>query len=108
MKIVYVAAPYSSGDQVINVRNAINAGEELVKNGFVPFVPHLSHLWHCISPHEYDFWINLDTHYLLRCDALLRLPGESRGADSEVAIAIEKWIPVYYSIPELVEGLSED
>jgi hypothetical protein len=37
---------------------------------------------------------------LARCDALLRLPGESPGADREVKRARELWIPVY--------GLLED
>ena len=33
---------------------------------------------------------------LAHCDAVLRLPGESRGADQDVAIATERGLPVYY------------
>jgi hypothetical protein len=102
--LVYVAGPYSKGDQVENVRIAVQAGEELIKSGYTPLIPHLSHLWHLISPHPYEFWIDLDSHYLLRCDAVLRLPRESAGADKEVELAKSKWIPVYYSIQELIEG----
>ena len=41
-------------------------------------------------------------HRLLeRCDAVLRLPGESRGADLDVARARELGLPVYFSIDEL-------
>jgi hypothetical protein len=35
---------------------------------------------------------------LERCDAVLRLAAESRGADQDVAIALGRGIPVYYSL----------
>lgn len=39
---------------------------------------------------------------LLRCcDAVLRIPGESRGADLDVARAIELGLPVYRDLSEL-------
>lgn len=38
---------------------------------------------------------------LAHCDAVLRLPGESTGADNDVRIARERGIPVYHSIAEL-------
>lgn len=38
---------------------------------------------------------------LERCDAVLRLPGESRGADQDVAIARRRGIPVYFSLDEV-------
>lgn len=38
---------------------------------------------------------------LERCDAVLRLPGESRGADQDVAIARERGIPVYTDLSEV-------
>ena len=38
---------------------------------------------------------------LQHCDAVLRLPGDSTGADNDVRIARERGIPVYYSIDEL-------
>jgi hypothetical protein len=41
-------------------------------------------------------------HRLLeRCDAVLRIPGESRGADLDVARARELGLPVYRSVGEL-------
>jgi hypothetical protein len=42
---------------------------------------------------------------LQRCDAVLRLPGESRGADRDVAIAEARGIPVFTSLAE-VPGVS--
>jgi hypothetical protein len=38
---------------------------------------------------------------LQHCDAVLRLPGDSSGADTDVAIARERGIPVYYDIAEV-------
>ncbi|WP_200892746.1 DUF4406 domain-containing protein [Microbacterium azadirachtae] len=38
---------------------------------------------------------------LQHCDAVLRLPGESRGADQDVAIAEGRGIPVYRSLEEV-------
>jgi hypothetical protein len=41
---------------------------------------------------------------LQHCDAVLRLPGESKGADQDVKIAQELGIPVYHALDE-VPGL---
>lgn len=38
---------------------------------------------------------------LAHCDAVLRLPGESRGADQDVAIARERGLPVWTSVDEI-------
>jgi hypothetical protein len=38
---------------------------------------------------------------LQHCDAVLRLPGDSTGADNDVRIAHDRGIPVYHSIDEL-------
>ena len=38
---------------------------------------------------------------LQHCDAVLRLPGESTGADNDVRIARERCLPVYHSIGEV-------
>jgi hypothetical protein len=40
---------------------------------------------------------------LQHCDAVLRLPGESTGADQDVAIARERGIPVYERV-EMIPG----
>lgn len=104
MKTVYIASPYTQGDVAVNVRNSIIAAEQLVTFGFIPFVPLLSHFWHMMCPHEYSFWTTLDDEWVLRCDCVLRLPGESKGADREVKLAKKKGIPVFYSINELIVG----
>jgi hypothetical protein len=42
---------------------------------------------------------------LARCDAVLRLPGASAGADQDVAIARERGLPVYHRLED-VPGVS--
>jgi len=44
---------------------------------------------------------------LQHCDAVLRLPGESTGADQDVAIARERGIPVYHR-PDEIPGYVDD
>ena len=43
---------------------------------------------------------------LARCDAVLRLPGKSKGADEDVRLARERNLPVYFSLGE-VPGCDE-
>lgn len=100
-KYVYIAGPYTQGDLVSNIRNAVEAAERLTMNGFIPFIPHLTMLWDLISKNDYAFWIEYDNNWLLKCDYLVRLDGESPGADKEIALAHEHNIPVYYSIRDL-------
>ncbi|MFG3074693.1 DUF4406 domain-containing protein [Streptomyces sp. NPDC048225] len=38
---------------------------------------------------------------LARCDAVLRLPGDSAGADQDVALARRRGLPVYYDVAEI-------
>lgn len=95
---IYIAGPYSKGDVAQNVRNAMFAANYLAHIGHTPFIPHLSHFWHLAFPHPYEFWLKQDMVWLLQCDAILRLEGESNGADKEVAEAEKHGITVYRSV----------
>lgn len=105
MKLVYIAGPYSNPDPCENTYDAVCAADSLI-DVCAPLIPHLSHFWHTMSPKTYGFWLALDLEYLRRCDALLRIPGDSSGADAEVVKAIEWRIPVFYSEDDLREWLS--
>ena len=103
--LVYVAAPYSKPDPVENTHRAIKAGLALYDSGLVvPLIPHLSLAAHLVEPRPVDYWYALDIDQLAHCDALLRLPGASTGADREVyfASSIHRFscgkvdIPVFY------------
>lgn len=100
---IYVAGPYTKGDVAVNVRNAYEAANRLADLGFAPFVPHATHFWHMLFPRPYEFWIELDKKFLPCCEAVLRLPGESKGADGEVQLAQNLGIRVFHDIETLAE-----
>lgn len=108
MKTIYVAGPYTKGDVARNVSRAIEVGETLVFMGVFPYIPHLTHFWHLIYPHEINFWYKLDLVWLLKCDALYRIKGESIGADKEEEVAKNNGIPVLYNFGEVREWILDD
>ena len=101
---VYIASPYTIGDVAVNVKRQIDAADELMNLGFAPFVPLHSHFQHMIHPRPFQDWIKIDFEWLKICDCLLRIGGESVGADSEVAVAKELNMPVYYSIADICDA----
>ena len=102
MKRVYIAGPYSNGDVAVNVRNAYEAANRLVDGGLAPFVPHHTHFWQMLFPRPYEEWLKLDLAFLPCCDVVLRLPGDSLGADGEVREARSLGIPVFDNIDDLL------
>ncbi len=96
--MIYVAGPITKGDQFRNVADALDVGATMLQAGMVPFVPHLSCYWHVSHEQPYDVWLAYDLAVIERCDHLYRMPGESPGADREVAHARELGIPVW--LPE--------
>ena len=100
---VYVASAYTVGSEGENVRISLDAGNQLINEGFAPFCPLLAHFQHMIFPQGYETWMMLDIEWLSACDCLLRLPGESSGADREVEFARSNSIPVFYTIEQLKE-----
>lgn len=108
--VVYISGPLTSGTSgrafIENVAAALDAGITMLERGAVPLVPHTNILMGLRAPHiEYETWLAQDLALLRRCDALLRLPGESAGADREVGEAHRLGIPVYYSVETLLAGL---
>ena len=102
LPLVYVAGPITIPDPLENTHYAIKAATALLDSGLVaPYVPHLTCFWHVVTPRPYETWLAYDLEILARCDALLRLPGESAGADREVAFAVEQGIPVLWSVDEV-------
>jgi hypothetical protein len=99
---VYIAAPYSKGDIAINVRNAIQAGEKISTYGMIPYIPHLTHFWHLQFNHSADYWYKYDFHWLDVCDCLLRLPGESHGADEEMKRMVDNHRIVFLDMESLI------
>lgn len=101
VRMVYVAGPMRLGNPNINVSTALNAGMDLMRAGWTPIMPQLSNLWEIaagipVLEHEDGTggWLEHDFRMISRCDALVRLPGKSTGADREVALALTLGIPV--------------
>lgn len=107
--LVYVAGPYAKPDPVENTHRAIRVGSCLAEDGkCTPVIPHLSLLWHAIDPHPVEFWYAYDLELMARCDYVLRLPGESAGADVEVTQAEAQGIPVFFAIGDLYRAIESE
>jgi len=100
---LYVAAPYTLGNPSVNVLRSMEAANKLIDLGFAPYCPLLNHFLHELKPRSYDEWVAQDDEWVKLGNALLRLPGPSKGADREVGLAIQYGLPVFYSIDEVVE-----
>lgn len=114
---VYIAGPISKGNQFHNCADGILANRLVMMLGGTPFCPHLSMLTdvvcHAMSKLEpeyevtYDEWLQMDFEWIDVCDVLLRLPGESKGADMEVEHARNRDIKVVFGLEELPLAIRE-
>ena len=113
--IILIAGPYRSGTnddpELIrkNLENLESPALPIFKKGHVPLIGE----WVALplmnlagSKKIGDaIWNEIQypvSHALLeKCDAVLRIPGESKGADQDIALALQKGIPVYYSIDDI-------
>ena len=118
-KRIYIAGAITRGVLADNVNRATRAFYELFAAGFAPFCPHWSVYAKecCVADWEHSRvvcygsaqpdnrmahgdWLDLDLAWVAVAEAVLRLPGESTGADAEVAHAKSLGIPVFHSIDE--------
>jgi len=93
--LIYITAPYTHPDPVENTHRAVKAWERLTQYGYTALVPHVSLLLHLINPRPAEFWYAYDIKLLEKCDCIVRLTGESSGADREVKWAKVHNVPVY-------------
>jgi len=105
MKRIYIAGPYSKGDVALNVKKAMDCANELINLGFAPFCPHLTHFLHMNNWQPYEKWLEIDAEFVKVCDSVLRIPGDSSGADKEVELAKSLGIPVFFSVGELKKAM---
>ncbi|REJ05729.1 DUF4406 domain-containing protein [Microbacterium bovistercoris] len=113
--MILIAGPYASGtngDPALMARNLKRLEEAawpIFQAGHVPMIgewvalPVLSSAGATgpADPLATDVMYPTAERLLQHCDAVLRLPGESRGADQDVAIAQDRGIPVYYTLDEI-------
>lgn len=112
--LVLIAGPYQSGTggdpekMAANLRRLEEAAWPVFQAGHVPMIgewvalPVLASAGASVhDPLAGEVMYPTAQRLLQHCDAVLRLPGESTGADQDVAIARERGIPVYHDVAEL-------
>lgn len=104
---IYVAGPIGKRDEqrAGKIDRALEVGSQLLMLGYAPFIPHF---WHFAEERGlsggYEQMLAYDFTWLGACDGVLRLDGESPGADREVARARQLGLPVFHSIVEVAEA----
>ncbi len=118
--LILIAGPYRSGTgddpakMAENLKRLEKPSHALFRAGHVPMIGEWVALpvWHAaggarIGDDLYEeIFHPVAGRLLALCDAVLRLPGDSKGADNDVRIARERGIPVYYSLQD-VPGCGE-
>ncbi|MFF2493463.1 DUF4406 domain-containing protein [Agromyces sp. NPDC058064] len=113
--MILIAGPYASGTggdpelMAQNLQRLEEAAWPIFRAGHVPMIgewvalPVLSSAGATgpSDPLAAEVMYPTAERLLQHCDAVLRLPGESRGADQDVAIARGRGIPVYHSLDEV-------
>lgn len=110
--LILIAGPYRSGtggdpDAIArNLERLESAAAPIHRLGHVPMIgewvalPTIRGLDETETA-DADVMYETAARLLQHCDAVLRLPGESTGADNDVAIARERGLPVYRSLEEI-------
>ena len=106
MTIIYITSPYTIGDVAANVAVQMDAAHRILDAGHCPVAPLLSHYLHIHRQRPYRDWVEMDLALIPKMDVVLRRPGESKGADGEVALAKALGIRVVYGWTELWETLA--
>lgn len=110
--LILIAGPYRSGtggDPTLIARNLERleeAAAPIHRLGHVPMIgewvalPILRGMDQTDAA-EGDVMYETAHRLLQHCDAVLRLPGDSAGADKDVEIALDRGLPVYRSLEEI-------
>ena len=106
-KLIYVAGPYRANTEEqkqVNIKVARDAGAELMRRGYVPFIPHSMTADFDIDYPDIDddVYIQTDLCWLRLCDGILMLPNweDSLGARIEFEVAVHLGKAVYSEVPE--------
>jgi hypothetical protein len=93
-QVIYLAGPMSIGDTQAHVDRAVELYGYLVALGYSVICPQLSH--YAERQHGVKFahgeWLAMDLELVKRCDLVVRLYGQSKGADMEMQCAYDNRI----------------
>jgi len=104
---IYISGPITKGDREANFQQAADAQKALIAAGFAVLNPMLTMRLPDAFAIGHDTWIANDLPWVAVADAVLRLPGESRGANIEGEHAAIHGIPVFHDAAELRRYFSE-
>lgn len=104
---VFVSGPITHGNPEHNFAQADDAMQSLIDSGFNVFNPMLCMRSAHANSIEWATWLKLDLDWLQECDAVLRLPGLSKGANVETALAGKLGIPVFNSVAGIIAHFKE-
>lgn len=108
MKLIYLACPYSTTDDIemrVRTLKATKKTAELMEDGYNVFSPltHSDPVADYLDPDlrwNHDFWLSRDFQIIRKCDELhvLCLPGwdTSYGVGEEIKLAKKLEIPIIY------------
>lgn len=113
--LILIAGPYASGTggdpdaMAANLRRLEEAAWPIFRSGHVPMIGEWVALPVLASagaagpqdPLAEQVMYPTAERLLQHCDAVLRLPGASRGADQDVAIARGRGLPVYERVEDI-------
>jgi hypothetical protein len=116
--LIIIAGPYRSGtnDDPVLIQENLDRLEEvavpLFRKGYTPIIGEWVALplmklagSKQISDGVWDEMQYPVSHSILKkCDAVFRIKGESKGADNDVKLALERGIPVYYRLDEVPDA----
>ena len=106
---VYLAGPCTNGNTLsadaiaLNADRAAQMGAELLKHGFAPLIPQLTAGHPCLMDVHWAVWIEAGCAWIQIADAVLRLSGESKGTEAEVAFALQRGVPVFTTLGDLID-----
>ena len=101
---VYIAGPMTHGNQFDNFKNAIAVADRIFKRGHCVVVPQLTFFWNMLHENSYEAWLAMDFQWISKCDALVRIPGLSDGADREVVFAHKSQKLVFQGLNEFMNS----
>ena len=113
--MILIAGPYRSGTNddpekmAHNLRSLESVALPLYRAGHIPLIGEwlaLPLLREAGSKHPGDqiydeILYPIANRLITRCDAVLRLPGASKGADEDVRLATERGLAVYHNLEEV-------
>lgn len=106
---LYLSGPISNGgtlsqgQQWCNAIQAMAIATDLSKGGIWVHVPHLTVLFDLMGGRSWEEWLGHDYPLVGLCDGILRLPGESKGANLEVKWAREAGKDIFYNVDAVKE-----